>query len=122
MTLMSLSWRIFLKVISWLEVRLMFRRSLIVLRRIRIFFLIPDRIICPNKSDLGVITKGLLERIIPIIIHKVKLSLWLYSGDVSLWFNNISNKHKYNFLQFDISNYSSSISAILLNKALIFAR
>lgn len=80
------------------------------------------RLICPMKSDLGNITKQVIDQIISIVRGRVGLPLWKHTGDVITWFDTIENKKKYEFIQFNITNYCNSITPILLNRALIFTR
>lgn len=65
-------------------------------------------IICPKKSDFGSISKSLIDRIIYILWEKVMLPLWICTGDVIGWFENI--------------DFYDSISPILLYNTLIFSR
>lgn len=58
----------------------------------------------------------------PFAIDKVILPIWKSTRNDIIWVSALVDKAKYNFLQFDIMNYYSSISPTLLNKDLNFAR
>lgn len=80
------------------------------------------RLICPSKSDLGIVSKTVLSRIIPALANKNKnLSIWWNTKDTLDWFNKLPNKKTLKFLQLDIDNYYNSINQNLLNEALQYA-
>lgn len=79
------------------------------------------RLICPSKLDIGRLSKTILDKYIPILKSKLKLSLWKDTYETLNWFRGITDKSEYKFIQFDIDNYYSSSNPIVLNKALIFA-
>lgn len=80
------------------------------------------RLICPTTSDLGTVSKGILDRIISSLTLKLGYSLWQCTVDVITWFDGRLNKWPLSFIQFNIANDYASIYTILLNKDLIFAR
>ncbi len=79
------------------------------------------RLINPCKSEIGKISKQLLQRINSSIINSTELHQWKNTDAVIEWFN-ISNKHsKSAFISFDVCDFYPSISSDLLNNALDFA-
>ena len=78
------------------------------------------RLINPAKSDIGQISKQILERINRKIMAKSKLNQWKSTNDVLKWYNNIPNKQMHSFICFDIVEFYPSISEELLLKALEF--
>ena len=80
------------------------------------------RLINPAKTELGRVSKQIVERINDEIRSKTQLNQWKNSKSVIEWFNNIPNKDKYSFITFDIDNFYPSISEDLLNKAIDYAR
>ena len=79
------------------------------------------RLFHPSKSDIGRISKKILDRIIPGLRNYIRLEQWQNTDRVIEWFREIENKKNTKFIQIDITSYYPSISQILLNKALIFA-
>ena len=80
------------------------------------------RLINPAKSELGKVSKRLLEEINKTIKNATKVSQWHNSDDVITWFKNIQNMEKCTFIQFDIEEFYPSITETLLVKALSFAK
>ena len=79
------------------------------------------RLINPIKSDLGKISKKILDKINLCIKKKTKLVQWKNSYEVVNWFKNINNKENKKFLKFDIVSFYPSITYTELEKALKFA-
>ena len=79
------------------------------------------RLINPNKSEIGKISKKILHNINSTIKAKTKLNQWISTKEVLNWFKNIENKEKSSFIQFDVCEFYPSISDSLLSKALDFA-
>ena len=79
------------------------------------------RLINPTKSEIGKISKQILDRINKNVINNLKLNQWKNTSAVLNWFNNIQNKSKYSFIAFDVVDFYLSISIDLLNAALDFA-
>ena len=79
------------------------------------------RLINPAKIELGKVSKHILEKINKSIREATKVNQWHNSDDVIKWFDNIPNKSKCTFLQFDIEEFYPSISKDLLLKSLTFA-
>ena len=79
------------------------------------------RLINPAKSEIGKITKQLLDRINANVVSKLKLNQWKYTKAVLSWFNNIQHKDSSSFIAFDVVEFYPSISVELLDAALGFA-
>ena len=80
------------------------------------------RLINPSKSDIGKISKQILDKMNFKIISETKLNQWKNSTSVIEWFNNIPNKNQHRFVVFDIESFYPSISEDLFNEALSFAK
>ena len=79
------------------------------------------RLINPTKTEMGIISSKLLQRINEEIRQKTKLKQWRKTQDTIDWFKSIENKGEHEFLQCDIENFYPSISENLLSKALEYA-
>ena len=79
------------------------------------------RLINPTKSEIGKISKVVLDRINDKITTKTNINQWKNTSSVIEWFKKIENKQQHNFICFDIVEFYPSISQKLLNKALDFA-
>ena len=79
------------------------------------------RLINPAKSEIGKISKQLLEEINMKIRIKTGLQQWRSTSEVLSWFNTLPHKNNLKFLQLDIVEFYPSITQTLLNKAFAFA-
>ena len=68
------------------------------------------RNINPSKSSIGKWSKSILQRHINTIRSKTNLIQWKNSNEVTKWFNNIENKCRKIFINFDIVNFYPSIT------------
>ena len=80
------------------------------------------RLINPTKTEIGRVSKYILERINTDIRSKCKLNQWKNTKDVINWFSQLRQKNKLTFLAFDIIDFYPSISDELLNKSIEWAR
>ena len=80
------------------------------------------RLINPTKSNLGKVSKHILDRINISIRQSTDLQQWRNTTAVISWFNNFPNKEKCKFLSFDVIDFYPSISEELLIDAIDFAR
>lgn len=80
------------------------------------------RLINPAKSEIGRISKQLLENINTTIRRKTSLNQWKNSTSVINWFSSIQDKHQHTFAVFDIENFYPSITEKLLTDAITFAK
>ena len=79
------------------------------------------RLINPTKSEIGIISKAILDRINSKIVRASKFNQWKNSTSVIEWFKAIEYKQQHSFICFDIVEFYPSISQDLLNSALDFA-
>ena len=79
------------------------------------------RLINPAKSQIGTISRQILQEMNAELRKKLNLNQWQSTQDVLTWFNEIHPKRGRAFLQCDIVEFYPSISENLLNKALSFA-
>ena len=79
------------------------------------------RLINPSKSELGKVSKIILEKINSTIKQSTNALQWQNSTSVIEWFKSIPDKRKCKFIQFDIEEFYPSISEKLLNASLKFA-
>ena len=79
------------------------------------------RLINPTKSEIGKVSKGILEGINSSITKTRNFNQWKNTASVINWFKSSQNHQRSSFICFDIENFYPSISQDLLNKALDFA-
>eukprot|EP00795_Rhopilema_esculentum_P006594 gene6594-biopygen8103 len=80
------------------------------------------RLINPAKSEIGRISKQILDRINTTIRNQTTLNQWKNTSSVINWFNSIPNKHQHTFVIFDIENFYPSITEKLLTDSISFAK
>eukprot|EP00794_Sanderia_malayensis_P019680 gene19680-biopygen13943 len=80
------------------------------------------RLINPAKSEVGQVSKKILDRINHNLRITTAVNQWNNSTSVINWFKNLSNKQQHTFLVFDIVEYHPSITEDLLLKAINFAK
>lgn len=83
---------------------------------------IPCHLINPSKSNLGKISKGILDKINQQFVTSTNINQWKNTQNVIDWFINIENKNDCAFVQFDIESFYPSITKELLDKAIAFAK
>ena len=79
------------------------------------------RLINTSKSDVGRVSKIMLDEINSELLAAINLNQWKSTNAVIDWFDNTRGKRKCTFIQFDIESFYPSISMELFNKALQFA-
>jgi hypothetical protein len=79
------------------------------------------RLINPTKSEIGHISKQILEKINKAITKQNEINLWRNTSEVVNWFKNIQNKSTSHFICFDIVEFYPSITQQTLEKALNYA-
>ena len=79
------------------------------------------RLINPAKSNLGRVSKQILEKVVTTIKSKLNLKLWANSTDVINWFNKLEDKHNLKFFKFDIVSFYPSISQKLYDESITWA-
>ena len=80
------------------------------------------RLLNPSKSEIGLISKKFLERIINDIKRSTNANHWRETSAVIDWFKKINNKKKSRFIKFDIVDFYPSITEKLLDNSLTFAK
>ena len=83
---------------------------------------LPCRLINPAKSEIGIVSKQILDRVNSQLKEKLSTRHWKNSAEVINWFQSISEKDRCMFVNFDIVEFYPSISPALLDKALAWAR
>ena len=79
------------------------------------------RLINPAKSDMGKVSKQILEKLNKEIRETTGLKQWRSTQDALAWFNQLPEKKHLKFLQLDIVEFYPSISSELLEDAMLFA-
>ena len=79
------------------------------------------RLINPAKSEIGKISKQILQKIVAKTSSKSGAKLWTNTSDVLKWFNGIQSKENTRFILFDIAEFYPSITEELLLKAISFS-
>ena len=79
------------------------------------------RLINPSKSEIGIISKKILDKINLEIIKSTNVNLWRCTIDAIEWFKAIPEKTQHAFITFDVCQFYPSISQELLMKALDYA-
>ncbi len=80
------------------------------------------RLINPAKSEVGLVSKKILDRMNHNLRAATSVNQWKSSTSVINWFKSIGNKQQHTFLMFDIVEYYPSITEDLLLKAINFAK
>ena len=83
---------------------------------------LPFRLINPSKSDIGKISKSLLNTINENIIQQTNVTQWKNTAQVITWFKNIKSKKTSSFVNFDVENFYPSISIDLFTDAISYAK
>ena len=79
------------------------------------------RLINPSKSEIGIISKHILDDINTKILQATKVNLWKSTSNAIEWFKSIPEKEKQAFITFDVCDFYPSITEELLLKALDYA-
>ena len=86
----------------------------------------PDKISCrlinPSKTDIGKISKQILDKVNTSILEKTKVNQWKITSSVIEWYYNIKRKDQCWYVVFDIEGFYPSISEKLLDKAVLFVK
>ena len=84
----------------------------------------PCRLINPTKSDLGVLSKRILDKVLIDIrkSHKPKLFQFKNTDECLDWFKDLQLIERRAFLTFDICDFYPSITKEILKKALFWAQ
>ena len=79
------------------------------------------RLLNPTKSELGMVSKQMLVKIITEVKNKSHLLQWKNSDSVINWFSKLENKQRLHFIQFDVVDFYASITPQLLENSFTFA-
>ena len=74
------------------------------------------------QSSIGIISKNIIDVIIPKLKEKTKSKQWKNTNNVIKQFNKINNKNSSTFIKFDIKEFYLSIIKNLLLKSIEFAK
>ena len=80
------------------------------------------RLLNPSKSNMGKISKCILDKINSAIISQTKVNQWKNSKSVINWYDNLPEKHNSSFICFDVENFYPSISKQLFDNTINFAK
>ena len=80
------------------------------------------RLINSSKSELGKVSKLILENINQHLVKLLHVKQWKNVASIIEWFRNIEGKKNCTFIKFDIREFYPSITETILDKALLFAK
>ena len=70
---------------------------------------LPCRLINPAKSEVGVVSKAILEKIVAAVLRQTAVNLWRSTMSVIEWFKEIPDKQRHTLLCFDVVEFYPSI-------------
>ena len=79
------------------------------------------RLLNPTKSELGKISKHILQQISTNIRIALNMNQWQNLSEVIKWCKNIKNKNLHTFTVFDIQEFYPSIGQKLFKDTVLFA-
>ena len=82
----------------------------------------PCRLINPAMSEVGIISKQILEKVNDTVRSTSGLQQWKSINSVIDWFNGLSDRTSLKFLKFDIVEFYPSITEKLLSDALEYTK
>ena len=82
---------------------------------------VPCRLINPAKSEVGILSKSHLSKIIEDVVKRTKFNQWKNTSSTIEWFKEITDKSTCRFIKFDIAEFYPSISEKLLERAIEYA-
>ena len=80
------------------------------------------RLINPAKTELGKVSKIIIQNIVCKLKEKLNYNLWINTREAINWFVEMKHKKSATFIQFDIMDYYPSISEKLLDSAIALAK
>ncbi|PIK40481.1 hypothetical protein BSL78_22671 [Apostichopus japonicus] len=83
---------------------------------------VPCRLINPAKSEMGKVSKVILDNINQEIRNAIEVNQWRSTSTVIKWFKSLKDKHHRTFMIFDIVDFYPSITEKLLTDALNWAK
>ena len=81
-----------------------------------------NRLLVPSKSEIGIPSQQMLKRINAQLRDKTQVNQWQNTQSVIDWFNNLKDKKKRTFIQFDIESFYPSITEETLLKSIEWAK
>ena len=78
-------------------------------------------LINPSKSDIGRISKKILDKINQKVIQETKVNQWKNTNTIIAWFKSLPDKTFLSFVNLDIEGFYPSISLNLLQQAIELA-
>ena len=78
----------------------------------------PCPLIHPSKSELGKISKAILEKVNKSLVDSLKVNQWKNTDSVINWFNAIENKPQCVLIQLEITEFYHSITKQILDEAI----
>ena len=83
---------------------------------------LPCRLINPCKSNIGAISKTILDRVNSEIRKSLNVNQWKNTDEVVNWFSSIHRKSECSFIQMDIKDFYPTITKKILDEAITFAK
>ena len=80
------------------------------------------RLLNPAKSNLGKVSKQILEEAVAAVKVKTKSNQWKNSNEVIEWFKTLNNKSSLNFFKFDVVSFYPSISQNLFEETISWCK
>ena len=80
------------------------------------------RLINPAKSEVGKVSKQILDNVNSKIKKVTRLNQWKNTSDVINWLTNTPDMQKHSFASFDIDSFYPSITESVLSKAISLAK
>ena len=80
----------------------------------------PDKISCclnnPSKTDMGKLSKQILDKVNTSILEKIKVDPWKNMSSFTEWYCNFKRKDQCSFAVFDIESFTSLYQKNYLKK------
>ena len=80
------------------------------------------RLINPCNSNMGRMSKLILDRINQDVRNATNLNQWRSTEDMLKWFRNLEHKNTLSFIKFDIKTFYPTITKELLSRAIEFTK
>ena len=80
------------------------------------------RLLNPSKTNIGKISKVLLDKINSAVLSDTKINQWKSTSSAITWFEKIAHKQTSSFICFDVENFYPSISSNLFKESIEFTR
>ena len=80
------------------------------------------RFINPSKSDIGKISKSIIDKINKAVLSTTSVNQWKNTSDFIKWFKSIRNKRVSSFVNFNVENFYPSISMKLFRESIEYVK